>query len=74
MFRIRRIYDDVLPVNRTAIEQVQQILRSQFSGLAAADIDKLQRQLTNPCTSVSRHSLRGREPAPPGAWFCAAAS
>lgn len=48
MFRIRRIYDDVLPINRTAIDQVQQILRSQFTDLAARDIDKLPRQLTNP--------------------------
>ena len=48
MFRIRRIYDDVLPINRTAIDQVQQILRSQFPDLAARDIDKLPRQLTNP--------------------------
>ncbi len=54
MFRIRRIYDDILPVNRTAIDQVQHILRSQFSGLAARDVDKLPRQLTNPL----RHRFR----------------
>jgi acetoin utilization deacetylase AcuC-like enzyme/GNAT superfamily N-acetyltransferase len=48
MFSIRRIYDDILPINRTAIDQVQQILRSQFPDLAARDIDKLPRQLTNP--------------------------
>jgi acetoin utilization deacetylase AcuC-like enzyme/GNAT superfamily N-acetyltransferase len=48
MFRIRRIYDDVLPVNRTAIGHVQQILRSQFPDLAARDIDKLPGQLKNP--------------------------
>jgi acetoin utilization deacetylase AcuC-like enzyme/GNAT superfamily N-acetyltransferase len=48
MFRIRRIYDDVLPINRTAIDQVQQILRSQFPNLAARDIEKLPRQLANP--------------------------
>ncbi len=48
MFRIRRIYDDVLPINRTAIDQVQQILRSQFPDLAARDIEKLPRQLTDP--------------------------
>ena len=48
MFRIRRIYDDVLPANRTAIAQVQQILKAQFADLAARDIDKLPQQLTNP--------------------------
>ncbi len=48
MFRIRRIYDDVLPVNRTAIAQVQKILKAQFADLPARDIDKLPQQLTNP--------------------------
>ncbi len=48
MFRIRRIYDDLLPVNRTAIAHVQQILRSQFPDLTARDIDKLPGQLKNP--------------------------
>ncbi|MGE4543009.1 MAG: GNAT family N-acetyltransferase [Pedobacter sp.] len=48
MFRIRRIYDDVLPVNRTAIDHVQQILRTQFADLPARDIDKLPQQLSNP--------------------------
>jgi GNAT superfamily N-acetyltransferase len=48
MFRIRRIYDDILPVNRTAIAHVRQILRSQFPDLAARDIDKLPGQLKNP--------------------------
>jgi acetoin utilization deacetylase AcuC-like enzyme/GNAT superfamily N-acetyltransferase len=48
MFRIRRIYDTVLPVNRQAISQVQQILRDQFSALDKKDIRKLPEQLTNP--------------------------
>lgn len=48
MFRIRRIYDDILPINRAAIEQVQQILRNRFPGLETRDIDKLPKQLTNP--------------------------
>lgn len=48
MFRIRRIYDDVLPLNRTAIAQVQQILKTQFADLPPRDIDKLPQQLTNP--------------------------
>jgi acetoin utilization deacetylase AcuC-like enzyme/GNAT superfamily N-acetyltransferase len=48
MFRIRRIYDTILPVNRQAITQVQAILRAQFPGLDAKDIKKLPEQLTNP--------------------------
>ena len=34
MFRIRRIYDDTLAIDREAIGRVQQILRSQFSGVS----------------------------------------
>ena len=48
MFRIRRIYDDSLPINRDAIAQVQQILRSQFNGLPEEDINKLPDQLRDP--------------------------
>jgi acetoin utilization deacetylase AcuC-like enzyme/GNAT superfamily N-acetyltransferase len=48
MFRIRRIYDYVLPVNQQAIARVQQILREQFSGLSEKDIAKLPGQLRNP--------------------------
>ena len=48
MFRIRRIYDTALPVNRQAIQQVQQILRVQFPALDKKDIRKLPEQLTNP--------------------------
>jgi acetoin utilization deacetylase AcuC-like enzyme/GNAT superfamily N-acetyltransferase len=48
MFRIRRIYDHVLPVNQAAISAVQEILRSQFPGLSAKDIAKIPEQLRNP--------------------------
>ncbi|MBD1401809.1 histone deacetylase family protein [Pelobacter sp. M08fum] len=48
MFRIRRIYDTVLPVNQQAISQVQAILTSQFPDLNPKDINKLPDQLTNP--------------------------
>jgi acetoin utilization deacetylase AcuC-like enzyme/GNAT superfamily N-acetyltransferase len=48
MFRIRRIYDDVLPVNRAAISRVQEVLRAQFPALAEKDIAKLPEQLRNP--------------------------
>jgi acetoin utilization deacetylase AcuC-like enzyme len=48
MFRIRRIADDVLPVNRQAIAQAQAILREQFAGVPAAEIDSLPAKLRNP--------------------------
>ena len=48
MFRIRRIFDDVLPVNKAAITQVQDILRSQFPLLTADGIAKIPGQLRNP--------------------------
>ena len=48
MFRIRRIFDDGVPVNRNAIVQVQQILRDQFPLTNRNDIEKLPEQLRNP--------------------------
>ncbi len=48
MFRIRRIYDDILPVNRAAIFRAQEVLRVQFPALAEKDIAKLPEQLRNP--------------------------
>jgi len=48
MFRIRRVYDDVTPLNRAVIGQVQEILRTQFPGVSPKDIVKLPQQLRNP--------------------------
>jgi len=48
LFRIRRIYDDSLPINRQATSQVQEILKVQFSGHNKQDIDKLPEHLRNP--------------------------
>jgi len=48
MFRIRCVYDDITPADKEAIRQVQQILQSQFPGLASRDINKLPKQLRNP--------------------------
>ncbi|KIH76055.1 Acetoin utilization deacetylase AcuC [Geoalkalibacter ferrihydriticus] len=48
MFRIRRIYDDLRPINRDAIAQAQQILRDQFPDLNPADIEKIPELLRNP--------------------------
>ena len=48
MFRIRRVYDDLIPINKEAISQIQTILRQQFNELAVEDIEKLPEQLYNP--------------------------
>ncbi len=48
MFRIRTISDDVLPVDRQAIAQAQAILRDQFPGVAAGEIDSLPAKLRDP--------------------------
>lgn len=48
MFRIRRIYDDLLPKNKLEIEQIQNILRKQFSELKEEDILKIPELLKNP--------------------------
>ena len=48
MFRIRRIYDEVLPINREALHQVKQILSAQFDGLDEQEIEHFADKLHNP--------------------------
>ena len=48
MFRIRRIYDEVLPRNQNALDQVKTIMRSQFAAVPAEEIDQLGRHLRDP--------------------------
>ncbi|MBU1641301.1 MAG: histone deacetylase family protein [Proteobacteria bacterium] len=48
MFRIRRVYDNTLPLDREAIAQVQEILAKQFVGLSRKEIDSLPAKLLNP--------------------------
>ncbi|HQO81579.1 MAG TPA: acetylpolyamine amidohydrolase [Deltaproteobacteria bacterium] len=48
MFRIRRVYDDSIPIDRDAVSQVQAILRSQFASLPESEIRKLPQTLRNP--------------------------
>jgi acetoin utilization deacetylase AcuC-like enzyme/GNAT superfamily N-acetyltransferase len=57
MFRIRRIHDDLRPLNREAIIQVEQILRDQFPLLAKSDIDKIPELLRNPVKQGFRSIL-----------------
>ena len=48
MFRIRRIYDDVLPGNRNALDQVKTIMRSRFASIPVEEMDQLGRHLRDP--------------------------
>lgn len=48
LLRIRKITDARDVGNRAAITEAQAILRAQFPGLPADDIDKLPEQLENP--------------------------
>ncbi|HEY0839117.1 MAG TPA: GNAT family N-acetyltransferase [Vulgatibacter sp.] len=48
MFRIRRIHDDALPSNRSAIAQVQEILRTQFPAAPSSEADELPDKLRDP--------------------------
>jgi len=48
MFRIRRIYDDVLPADKEAIAQVQKIVRDQFPLLSEDTVVQLSDALRDP--------------------------
>ena len=48
MFRIRRIYDEVLPANRIALEQVKAIMRSRFPAVPSEEVEQLGRDLHDP--------------------------
>ncbi len=48
MFRIRRIFDDIVPADRYALEQVSAILKSQFELLDRHKIDRIPDLLRSP--------------------------
>jgi acetoin utilization deacetylase AcuC-like enzyme/GNAT superfamily N-acetyltransferase len=48
MLRIRRIYDDFVPVNREILRQVKAILQSRFSEVPTEEIDLIGEKLRNP--------------------------
>ena len=48
MLRIRRIYDEILPGNRNALDQVKTIMRSRFAAIPEEEIDQLGRHLQDP--------------------------
>lgn len=57
MFRIRRIYDDVLPINKEAIQQVQEIFRGEFSAVRPEEVEGLAEKLRNPFKQQFRSIL-----------------
>jgi GNAT superfamily N-acetyltransferase len=63
VFRIRRIYDDVLMVDRKVITQVQTILREQFPLISEKDIRHLPQVLRNPLKHRFRPILFAAEGA-----------
>jgi acetoin utilization deacetylase AcuC-like enzyme/GNAT superfamily N-acetyltransferase len=48
MLRIRRIYDELIPINRDALQQVKEILRTRFSGIRDEEIEDIGYKLHNP--------------------------
>jgi len=57
MFRIRRVADDLYPMNRHAVEQVKEIMRSQFPSVKEEKIQAISEQLHNPLKFRFRPSL-----------------
>lgn len=57
MFRIRRVQDDLLPSNQTAIEQVQAILRDRVPGAEACDVEAIPKLLRDPLKKQLRSLL-----------------
>jgi len=66
MLHIRRIYDDVIPVNKGTLDQVKQILRSRFTEVCEDDIELIGEKLRNPFKQRFRmilfvaESMKGR--------------
>ncbi|MGE4297395.1 MAG: histone deacetylase family protein [Desulfovibrionaceae bacterium] len=68
MFRIRRVFDDLLPVDRQAIAQVQDILARQFPLIAPKEVRDIPANLRDPLkhrfrsilyVAESRREIRG---------------
>lgn len=57
MFRIRRIFDDALPIDQREIVQIQEILRAQFPDIREQDVASLPAKLGNPLKYQFRHLL-----------------
>ncbi len=61
MLRIRRIYDDALPLNKDRLKQVQAILKSRFDTVPDEEIDLIPEKLRNPFKQRFRSVLFAAE-------------
>lgn len=57
MFRIRRIYDEILPINQTTLEQVKAIMRTRFASVSEKELQDLGRHLHDPFLKRFRMTL-----------------
>lgn len=57
MHRIRRVFDDLHPIDAREIQQVQQLLRDQFPGVDKDEVDQLPERLRNPSKQQLRSFL-----------------
>ena len=57
MFRIRRIYDQVLPRNKDALKQCEEILRAYFKAVPQSELERLAEKLQNPLKTGFRSIL-----------------
>ncbi len=57
MFRIRRIFDDTLPLDAHQIGEVQRMLREHFRGEPSAKIKEIPEKLRNPFKDGLRYTL-----------------
>ncbi|MHB1170664.1 MAG: GNAT family N-acetyltransferase, partial [Longimicrobiales bacterium] len=57
MFRIRRVFDHVMPEDRAVVEHVQEILRAQFSSLPESKVQELGAMLGSPVPGEFRPIL-----------------
>lgn len=48
MLRIRRIYDDALPVNKETIRQIKEIMRNRFGDVSENEVELISEKLRNP--------------------------
>ena len=48
VLKIRRVYDDVLPINQQMLKQVREILRVQFDGVSEEELALIGEKLRNP--------------------------
>jgi len=61
LLRIRRIHDDIVPVNREIIDQIKDLLRSRIHGVSEEEIEAIGEKLRNPFKHRFRSVLLSAE-------------